>query len=142
MIVMLTLHSDYCIPGVMGLGIPWFAKKIHCGMQILHDRGNHWIVASSIGCEDGTVKVYDSLYTHVSERTKDVIRNLFHLATIKNADLQKQEGGKDCGLFSIAVVTLLLFGKDPSSVHFCQPSMRNHLLKCFTTVHMSLFPEL
>ena len=26
------------------------AKKIKDGLQIIHDRGNHWVVASTIGC--------------------------------------------------------------------------------------------
>ena len=82
------LRSQF--PDVMGLGhtllqaIPKEeSKKIRCGVQVIHDRANHWIVASSMGCEIGTVKVYDSLYIHVNEQTKVVINNLFHLTAIK-----------------------------------------------------------
>ena len=77
----------------------------------------------------GVVKVYDSLYTNVSERSKKVIENLFGVSTIKVVDISKQEGGKDCGLFAIAIATTLLFGgEDPSKVHFNQAVMRGHLL--------------
>ena len=70
-------------------------------------------MASRIGCDTGKVNWYDSLYTHVNEQTKVVIIS----------DLQKQEGTKDFGPFSIAVLIAFIFGKDPSSVHFSQPSM-------------------
>lgn len=32
-------------------------------MQVIHCRGDHWIVASSVGCIEGTVNIYDSSYT-------------------------------------------------------------------------------
>lgn len=35
------------------------AKKTKDGLQIIHDRGNHWLVASTIGC--GVIQVYDSV---------------------------------------------------------------------------------
>ena len=34
-------------------------------VQVLHTRGNHWIVASTVGCSAGDVNVFDSLYTSV-----------------------------------------------------------------------------
>ena len=36
-------------------------SKIQHGVQIIHSRGNHWIVASSLGCSDNLVNVFDSL---------------------------------------------------------------------------------
>lgn len=53
-------------------------KKIQNGLQIIHDRGDHWIVASNIG-ESNIVKVYDSVFTSVSQGTTEVILNLFDL---------------------------------------------------------------
>ncbi len=51
--------------------------------------------------------------------SKKVIKNLCGASNIEVIDIQKQEeGGKDCGLFSIAIATALLFGEDPSKVHF------------------------
>ena len=50
-------------------------KKIENGLQIVHDRDNHWIVASKIGCESNTVNVYAS----VDPDTVKVILNLFDL---------------------------------------------------------------
>ena len=34
-------------------------------IQILHTGGNHWVCVSSIGCEDGVVNLYDSLFRDV-----------------------------------------------------------------------------
>lgn len=52
-------------------------RKIQYGVQIIHSRGNHWIVASSLGCSDNQVNVFDSLYTSVDDDTKSVVFNLF-----------------------------------------------------------------
>lgn len=119
-------------------------EKIKQGLQIIFDRGNHWIVASNIGCDNGTVKVYDSLYTHVDEKSKAVIHNLFDLQCntsdcIDIVGIKKQEGVKDCGLFAIAIATALLLGEDPATLHFKQSDMRNHLLKCYDTNKLSAF---
>ena len=115
-------------------------KKIEAGVQIIHDRGNHWIVASTINSASNVVKVYDSIYTNVDVRTKKIIVNLFKLSDEPKFDvvkMQKQVGSKDCGLFSIAVVTALLFD---GNMTFCQQKMRQHLLSCFEAKLLSLFP--
>ena len=38
-------------------------------LQILHGRGNHWIVIRTIGCCPGSVKVFDSLYSSIDQAT-------------------------------------------------------------------------
>ncbi len=43
------------------------------GVQIVHSHGNHWIVASTINCQQGEVAVFDSLYASIDESTKAVI---------------------------------------------------------------------
>ena len=53
-------------PNTEGLGHTLLQKKIQNGLQIIHDRGDHWIVASNIG-ESNIVKVYDSVFTSVSQ---------------------------------------------------------------------------
>ena len=45
-------------------------KKIKEGLQIIHDRGNHWLVANTIDCADGVVKVYDSVYSSIDKGTE------------------------------------------------------------------------
>ena len=34
-------------------------------MQILHAGNYHWVCISSVGCSDGIVNLYDSLYHNV-----------------------------------------------------------------------------
>lgn len=115
-------------------------KKIQNGLQIIHDRGDHWIVASNIGAESNIVKVYDSVFTSVSQGTTEVILNLFDLADshmIEIVQMKKQDGSRDCGLFAIAVATHILLNEN---VSFCQQRMRNHLLQCFEANRLTKFP--
>ena len=48
-------------------------------LQIFHCRTNHWTTASTIGCHEGEVCVYDSLYTSVDDITKKSIADVFSL---------------------------------------------------------------
>ena len=76
--------------------------------QIVHDRGDHWIVASSVGLDGqpsiGEVRIYDSIFTNIHGATRNLLLKLFGpQASLKLIDCQQQEGGKDCGVFAIAV---------------------------------------
>lgn len=113
-------------------------KPLKDQLQIIHSRGDHWIVASTVSSKD--VIVFDSVYHSLDSATKDVIANLFLPDTTKIVESQKQEGGRDCGLFAIATVTAIAHGYDPSKMKFDQTAMRNHLVKCFTEKCMSMFP--
>jgi len=57
------------------------------------------------------------------------------------ANMQKQHGGNDCGMFSIATMVLLAFKEDPGSVKYNQENLRPHLLQCFEFQKFSLFPR-
>ena len=89
-------------------------------LQIVHTRGNHWIVASTILSSPGIVTVYDTLYDAVDDDTTDVILNLFgsnHLK-INMATIQKQRGVNDCGVFSIANAVQLAKKCDPAKINY------------------------
>ena len=69
------LHNQF--PDTEGLGHTLLQKKkppkkIKSGLQIIHDRGDHWIVASNIGCNSNVVRVhvYDSVFTAVEQDTR------------------------------------------------------------------------
>lgn len=115
-------------PGVNGLQSTLYQYKPKASvspkdqLQVIHSRGNHWIVASTVGCT-GEVPVYDSLYSTLDTATRDVIANLFHSSTVKMLKCQKQEGGKDCGLFAIAYATAIGHRVDPTSVKLNQAAM-------------------
>ena len=85
--------------------------------------------------------VHDSLYGTLDTSTVNVISNLFHSSSVKMLDCQKQEGGKDCGIFAIAYATAIGHGVDPASIKLNQAAMRSHLIKCFEEENLYLFPS-
>lgn len=58
--------------------------QIRCGLQIVHCRGNHWILASNMNCKEGTLQVFDSLYASVDEGTFSILKGLFLVHETKN----------------------------------------------------------
>ena len=61
--------------------------------------------------------------------------------TIRWADMQKQTGSSDCGLFAIAVATSLCYGILPQDCNWEQVKMRDHLSLCFEQGDIALFPQ-
>lgn len=101
-------------------------------LQVIHSRGNHWIVASNVHQQEpNKVIVYDSLYDSIDDRTQVIIHELFGASTKHHlAKVHKQQGVRDCGLFAIAFATAICFKQD---LHrpFQQEAMRLHLVQCF-----------
>ena len=57
-------------------------------------------------------------------------------------DIQKQKGGKDCGLFAMAISIALAYhyrAHLPLNLTFNQTKMREHLAQCFVNKHMTMF---
>lgn len=114
-------------------------------VQILNIGRNHWITISTIGCESGSINVYDSMHWKLSSITKKVIADL--LMTTNRAikvtyrNVQWQKGGSDCGLFAIAFATSVCLGNDPAALLYSQPQMRNHFLSCIDTEEITDFPQ-
>ena len=117
---------------VNGLDLTLYQSKQNCRLnpvaitnwlQIIHCRDrNHWILASAIGCEIGTVKIYDSLFRKLDDSTKQIIyKYLPNDTRIKMVGTtEKQHGGEDYGVFSIAFATSLALGKDPTTQRVLQ----------------------
>ena len=133
-------------PGVSGLNSTLFQQrkssklKVSNGLQIVHCCKNHWIPVSNMKCEEVTIEVFDSLYSDISEETNEVLQGLFHFSHFQMMSFQKQTGNMDCGLFTIATSTAILFGKNPSSICFQQCRMRIHLQTCIEQGSFTLFP--
>ena len=109
-------------------------------LQVIHSRGDHWIVASTLSSE-GVVNVYDSVYSNVNKETKAIICNLFGTqSSVRSVPIPRQMGGQDCGLYAIAIATALAFGEDPVAMKFRLVSLRSHLVECIATEKLSLFP--
>ena len=112
-------------------------QKIKCGIQIIHDRGNHWI-ASTID-SDQSVQVDDSVYSTVHAKTIDVINNIFVITDETKIDLKKmqiQKGSQDwvichCNSNSITEWFRHVTNNIPP---------RRYEISCFTTKLLSPFP--
>lgn len=78
-------------------------------VQVLHSRGNHWIIASTVGCSAGEVVIFDSLYSSVDPATLDLLIGVH--VKVKLEKCPQQTGSRDCGLF--ATVRLLLVAVIP-----------------------------
>ena len=111
-------------------------------LQIVHSRGDHWIIATTIGSPVNTVKIFDSLYPSIDPSTRELVYKLYRHDVQVVVEGPKQEGHRDCGLFAIATATLLAHGCDPTSYKFKQPAMRKHLLDCFENLKLCPFPTL
>ena len=60
--------------------------------------------------------------------------------TVRVANVAKQSGTRDCGVYAIAFITHIANGLDPSLYVFDQGKMREHLTKCFEKRKLETFP--
>ena len=146
-------------PYIGGLQATWVFISEECQslgtpkedfVQIVNVAGNHWVTLSNIGCPKDTVMLYDSLYNDLDPISKEKLKKQIAYmlmptsehVTIQWADVQKQTGTSDCGLFAIAAATSLCYGISPQDCNWEQEKMRDHLCKCFQQKDMALFPQL
>ncbi len=85
----------------------------------------HWITISTIGCNNGEVNVYDSLPCmdlplRVKQQIACILYNRAPVITLNVKIVQTQRGGSNCGLFSLAFVTSLCVGDDPTTINYVQ----------------------
>eukprot|EP00731_Ephydatia_muelleri_P018182 Em0011g222a len=60
--------------------------------------------------------------------------------TVTLFDCRKQRGSDDCGVFAIAFALHAALGHCLEEIEFDQATMRDHLLKCYTTRNFTPFP--
>ena len=101
-------------------------------LQVVHSRGNHWIIASTVHDEGpNKVMICDSLYDNIDARTRSIISDLFGPPAMPEiVKVHKQQGVRDCGLFAVAFATAICF-KQELAVPFNQEVMSEHLVQCF-----------
>ncbi|XP_022807132.1 uncharacterized protein LOC111344187 isoform X1 [Stylophora pistillata] len=118
--------------------------KVHGDfVQILHTGGNHWVCASSIGCEKGVVNLYDSLFNDVilddlEQQVESLVGEDFQ--GINVVPIQQQSNGSDCGVFAIAFATSLVYTLDPNIPQLNVSKMRLHLYACLKACLITPFP--
>ena len=107
--------------------------------------GKHWVCISTIGCQAGIVKIFDSLYSKPNSVLIDhACRMLFFqqdTVTFCSEKVQKQLGGSDCGLMALAFATDLCHGLDPATQRYSQFEMRQHFVSCLESGKMKPFPK-
>ncbi len=114
-------------------------------IQILNVEKNHWAVMSTVGCMEGQIKYYDSVYSGLFTSTEKIIAQLMSLLKtyvieVEIMDTPKQSRSIDCGMFAIAICTALVYGSDPQQSIFIQSDMRPHLIDCIQQQSMKEFP--
>ncbi len=74
-----------------------FKASVHA--QVIDCRGDHWVVATTIQCPPGEVKVYDSMYASVDDGALRTVQSMFGSHTglqLTAVNTPKQQGGSDC----------------------------------------------
>ena len=106
--------------------------------------GNHWITVSSVGCDAGTIKVYDSMDLALTSTLKTTLVDLINTSSdrfvIEYMNIQYQIGGDNCGVFAIALACSICNGQDPSTLKFDQDAMHPHLIDAFLKKKLVPFP--
>ena len=115
-------------------------------VQIVNLSRQHWVCVSNVLSSPGVVDVYDSIpaYSRGSNTLQQHIAAILKTPdssfTINYVDVQRQNGGSDCGLFAVMFAAALCNGKDPHTISVDQQGMRQHLHKCFEEGEISEFP--
>jgi len=118
-------------------------KWVNNYIQILFCRGCHWITASTVGCREGVINVFDSLFDDLDDALKRALSEIFseNKLTFKMAAVPLQSGGSDCGVFAVAYATALALTQDPlHPMKFNQDGMRTHLIDCLQSKYFVDFP--
>ena len=72
------------------------------------------------------------------------LQNNFNVIPIASKYLTRYrnflQGGTECGLYAIANVTNIAYGRDPSQLLYCEKEMCQHLLNCFSQKDLKPFP--
>ena len=77
-------------------------------VQILHVRGNHWVMISNLLCRDNEMKCHDTIYNDVDKQTQDLLNNMFDedVTVTVDTQVQKQKGDIVVFLHSYSHFTL------------------------------------
>ena len=112
-------------------------------IQIFQIEEDHWVCATTIGASGKKVLVYDSTYIRWSDQAVSFVRKQFRCAASNITvlrNVEKQQGGRECGLYAIANATSLAYEKDPIKMTYKELAMRDHLVHCLSELKLEVFP--
>ncbi|KAL5494151.1 hypothetical protein EMCRGX_G015429 [Ephydatia muelleri] len=133
----LLAHNNGYLPAKMD------AIQIH----IVSD--SHWVTSARLG---GTVTLCDcrKVGSHISSTLTHQLCQVYRTSicdsagnsflAVNVATVQKQRGSDDCEGFAIAFALHAALGHCLEEIEFDQATMRDHLLKCYTTRNITPFP--
>ena len=95
---------------------------------------------SNVHCSGDDLSMYDTVYDDIDASTMALASSIFeeNVNVSIVPQVQKQEGDVNCGAFSIAIATSLLYGLSPGPYE--QSLLRPHLISCFENKVMTPFP--
>ena len=103
-------------PDIEGLQPPTLEQiqgfRVHSGefLQLVNVRHSHWILVSNVGCDEGVVHVYDTMYSSISLSTVHTITRLVFCPTskltLKMVDVELQRNSSDCGVLTFGLPRL------------------------------------
>eukprot|EP00731_Ephydatia_muelleri_P032772 Em0024g316a len=123
------------------------AKMDAIQIHIVSD--SHWVTSARLG---GTVTLFDccKVGSHISSTLTHQLCQVYRTSICESAGnsflavnvatIQKQRGSDDCGVFAIAFALHAALGHCLEEIEFDQATMRDHLLKCYTTRNFTSFP--
>ncbi len=114
-------------------------------VQIVNLSNTHWVCVSNLNCKPDEVDVYDSLYATpcytLKEQVAAILRSPAERITLRMVNMQRQNGGADCGLFAVSTAVSLRHGEDPAAHVKEQSQMREHFICCLENRDMVVFPD-
>ena len=123
------------------------AKMDTIQIHIVSD--SHWVTSARLG---GTVTLFDcrKAGSHISSTLTHQLCQVYRTSICESAGnsflavnvatVQKQRGSDDCGVFAIAFALHAALGHCLEEIKFDQATMRDHLLKCYTTRNFTPCP--
>jgi hypothetical protein len=106
--------------------------------MFFHNFSGHWALSH---VKEGIIYLYDSLQQKsLHPDLREQMQCLYSEKLVRIRPVQQQKGSIDCGCFSLAFCTSILFGDDPARLIYDQAEMRNHIIQCFTNKNLTPFP--
>ncbi|KAK3101764.1 hypothetical protein FSP39_006184 [Pinctada imbricata] len=127
-----------------------FRKHVDQFIQIINRSpefdGSHWLTITNINCEPGEISICDSAFDDLPTMETMAICSLIdppgmHVK-VRILDVMQQNNGYDCGIYAIASMVSLAFGKDVTKQRYDRRKLRSHLFNCIEWKKFSPFPTI
>ena len=113
----------------LGLALQFIAVRRKY-VQIINVTNLHWVATTSD--KNGKAFLYDSLFSgslpsSLQQQLVALYRTSENYLDVNVVPIQQQQGGCDCGPFSVALCVEVALGNDPEQFTFQQAALRHHL---------------